>query len=118
MKVMVAAAGKDPDSRVAKRLGHAPWYHIVESRTGVTELVDNRAHEDGSHEMIARLVGDGVKVVITANIGPHAFRVIRALAGRVALARGTTVADALAKLERGDLRFLDEPTLARSVHEH
>jgi predicted Fe-Mo cluster-binding NifX family protein len=119
MKVLVASTGPEPESKIAKRFGHAAYYQIVERRTGLTEIVDNREREDdGSHDLIANLVRKGVEVVVTANIGPQAFCVVRGLHARVALARNMTVAEALEKLDQGELRFLDTPTLSRSVHDH
>jgi predicted Fe-Mo cluster-binding NifX family protein len=118
MKVLIASSGPTRGSAMAKRFGQAPFYLCVDPSGGDTEVIDNRKEPDRSHAMLPALVARGVEVFIVSNIGPEAFRLIRSRGARVAVARGITADEALAKLQRGELRFLDEPTLARSVHEH
>jgi predicted Fe-Mo cluster-binding NifX family protein len=118
MKVLVAASGAGRESAVARRFGHAPYYLCVDPATDGMDVIENREDPDRSHAMIPGLVARGVDVFITGNIGPHAFEMIRSLGARVAMARKMSVDQALTKLQKGELTFLDKPTLAHSVHEH
>ena len=73
---------------------------------------------DETHAIIPQLVGQGVELFITGNIGPHAFEIIKALKRQVALARGLSAGEALIRLQRGELEILSAPTLKRSIHHH
>ncbi len=127
MKVVIAANGPTLDSPVAKRFGHAPYYLMVNTATLQLQVIDNNDHHDEadnhgqhdeSHAIVPQLVGQGVELFITGNIGPHAFELIHSLDRRVALARGMSASEALARLQRGELEILSAPTLKRSVHNH
>ncbi len=118
MKVLVAANGSTLDSAVAKRFGHAPYYLYVDSETGQAQAINNTDHHDETHAIIPQMVGQGVEVFVTGNIGPHAFKLIRSLNRQVALARRMSASEALDKLQRGELEILSAPTLKRSVHNH
>jgi predicted Fe-Mo cluster-binding NifX family protein len=118
MKVLIAANGPTLDSAVAKRFGHAAYYLYVNSETGQTQVIDNREHHDEPHAIIPAMVGQGVEVFITGNIGPNAFRLARALHRPVALARKMSAGQSLDKLQSGELELLSAPTLKRSVHDH
>jgi predicted Fe-Mo cluster-binding NifX family protein len=118
MKVLIAANGPTLDSSVAKRFGHAPYYLYVDSETGQAQAISNTDPHDETHAIIPQLVGQGVEVFVTGNIGPHAFKLIRSFKRQVALARRMSAGQALAKLQRGELELLSAPTLKRSVHNH
>jgi len=118
MKVLIAANGPEFDSKVAKRFGHAPYYLCVDSETGQTQVIDNRDRHDETHAIIPEMVGQGVEIFITGNIGPNAFRLAQSLNRPVALARKMSAGQALDKLQSGELELLSAPTLKRSVHNH
>ncbi len=118
MKVLIAANGPILDSSVAKRFGHAPYYLFVDTATMQVQAIDNGEHDNETHAVIPDMVGQGVEVFITGNIGPHAFELIRSLDRRVALARQMSAGQALDKLTRGELEFLSAPTVKHSIHDH
>lgn len=118
MKVLIAANGPTLDSSVAKRFGHAPYYLYVDSETGQAQAINNTDHHDETHAIIPHMVGQGVEVFITGNIGPHAFELTRSLKRQVALARQMSANEALDKLQKGELEILSAPTLKHSVHDH
>jgi predicted Fe-Mo cluster-binding NifX family protein len=117
MKILIATQGTTLNDQVAKRFGHAPFYLLVDMGTLQTRVIANWEHDE-DHSIIPRMKKDGVEVFITGNIGPHAFELIRSLNLQVALARKMSAKAALEKLQRGELEFLDAPTLKHSVHEH
>jgi predicted Fe-Mo cluster-binding NifX family protein len=127
VNVVIAATGPTLDSPVAKRFGHAPYYLIVNTATMQVQAIENNdSHDeagnhgqhDESHAIIPQLVGQGAELFVTGNIGPHAFEIIQSLKRQVALARGLSASEALARLQRGELEILSAPTLKRSVHNH
>ncbi len=117
MKVLIATEKASLDSQVAKRFGHAPYYLIVNSERNLVQVINDPEHDD-DHSIILQLAKDGVEVFITGNIGPHAYELIRSLNLSVALARRMSANEALSKLQLGQLKILDAPTLQHSVHEH
>lgn len=118
MKVIIAANGPTLDSSVAKRFGHAPYYLLVDTATMQVQAIDNSDHDDETHAIIPEMIGQGVEVFITGNIGPSAFKIVRSLHRQVALARQMPAGEALDRLNRGELEILSAPTLKHSVHDH
>jgi predicted Fe-Mo cluster-binding NifX family protein len=118
VKVIIAANGPSLDSSMAKRFGHAPYYLLVDTATMQVQAIDNSEHDDETHAIIPEMIGQGVEVFITGNIGPSAFKIVRSLHRQVALARQMPAGEALARLDRGELEMLDAPTLKHSVHDH
>lgn len=118
MKVLIAANGPGFDSEVAKRFGHAPYYLCVDTATMQLQVIDNREHHDETHAIISEMVGQGIELFITGNIGPNAFRLAQSLNRPVALARKMSAGEALDRLQSGELEFLSTSTLKRSVHDH
>jgi pyruvate formate lyase activating enzyme len=116
MKVLIATQGSTLDSAVAKRFGHAPHYLLIDLATMRVEAIDNQEHDD-THAIVPQAAKDGVKVLITGNIGPNAFALARSLNLQVALARRMSAKEALKSLQKGELEMLNSPTLKRSVHE-
>lgn len=116
MKVVIAAAGPTLDSLVAKRFGHAPYYLLVDSATRELQVIENHEDDDETHAIIPRLAGQGAVVFITGNIGPHAFQLIQSLQRQVVLARRMPAGEALDKLQRGELKLLNAPTVKHSRH--
>lgn len=118
MKVLIAAKGPSLDSSISKRFGHAPYYLLVDTATTQVQAIDNSDHDDETHAIIPEMIGQGVEVFITGNIGPSAFKIVRSLHRQVALARHMSAGEALDRLSRGELEILSAPTLKHSVHDH
>lgn len=118
MKVVIAANGPTLDSSVAKRFGHAPYYLLVDSATLELQVIENREHDDETHVIIPHMTEQGAEVFVTGNIGPHAFQLVRSLHRQVALARHMPAREALDKLQRGELEWLNAPTVKHSRHDN
>jgi predicted Fe-Mo cluster-binding NifX family protein len=119
VKVVIAADGPHLEDTVAKRFGHALHYLLTDlNHPESLQVIDQNEPDDESHAIIPQLVSQGAEIFITGNIGPHAFELIQSLQGRVALARRMTAAQALDKLQRGELEILTAPTVSRSMHQH
>lgn len=119
MKVLIAALENTLDSPVSKRFGHAPYYLIVDLETMQVNVIDNRnTGDEHDHAIIPQAAKAGVKAFITGNIGPQAYKLVESLNLQVALARKMSGKEALEKLQRGELKILDAPTLKHSIHDH
>jgi predicted Fe-Mo cluster-binding NifX family protein len=118
MKILIATGGTTLDSAVAKRFGHAPYYLYVDADTGQVQVIENTDHDDETHAIISEMAQQGVETFISGNIGPHAFQLARSLNRQVALARRMSAAEALEKLQKGELEILQAPTVKQSFHDH
>lgn len=117
MKVAVSAQRNDIDSLVDPRFGRAAWFIIVDSENLEWVAVDNRENADasgGAGVQAGTIVADqGVKSVITGNVGPNAHKVLAAAGVDIYQAgNGITVRDAVASLDRDDLPRVSSPTVA------
>ena len=108
MKVAVSSVGKTLDSQVDRRFGRCPYFLIVDSETLEFEVVTNAAAGamGGAGIQAANsVVGEGVKAVITGNVGPNAFQTLSA-AGKVIITGASgTVKEAIGKNQRGRREF-------------
>lgn len=82
MKVAITATRGSLDSEVDPRFGRAAFVLIVDSETGVVEIVDNQASMDLAHgagiAAVEALVRRGVSVLLTGQVGPKAEQGLRA----------------------------------------
>jgi predicted Fe-Mo cluster-binding NifX family protein len=113
MKVLVTAKGLDENAPLDPRFGRAVGFVLVDTETGEVRGIDN---SEGMHavggagikaaEMVSRL---GAESVVTGHCGPKAFSALQAAGiGLYSCASGT-VADAVARLEAGELPRVDAP---------
>ena len=111
MKVGVSASGRDLNARVDDRFGRCPWFLVVDSDSLEFEAVENRHAEEGMGAgMVAAkdLIDVHVDAVISGQVGPKAYEVLKALNIDIFLASGgMRVKDALGKLKRGELRKME-----------
>jgi predicted Fe-Mo cluster-binding NifX family protein len=117
MKVAVSAQSDDIDSLVDPRFGRAAWFIIVDSENLEWTAVDNRENADasgGAGVPAGTIIADqGVRSVITGNVGPNAYKVLAAAGVDIYQAgNGITVRDAVRSLGRDDLSRLSSPTVA------
>jgi len=83
MKLAISATGKDLTASVDPRFGRASYFVIVDSESGdIVDVIDNLAAQDaaqGAGINAATLVANsGAKAVLTGQVGPKAFEVLRA----------------------------------------
>ena len=106
MKIAVSSVGKTLDSQVDQRFGRCPYFLIIDSETLEFEVVTNAAAGamGGAGIQAANsIVGEGVKAVITGNVGPNAFQTLSA-AGKVIITGASgTVKEVIGQFNRGEL---------------
>jgi len=117
MKVAVSAQGNDIGSLVDPRFGRARWFIVTETGTTEWQALDNTANVNAAGgagvEAGSTVAAHGAQAVITGNVGPNAHKVLAA--ANIAIYQvdnGTTVRDALAALERGELQVVAAPTVS------
>ncbi|MBU1936456.1 hypothetical protein KKG05_03590 [bacterium] len=115
MKYLVAAIAVDLNANVHKRFGHANVFLIVDSETLAYEAYPGVGHDEPNHG-IGRFAQSGVERVIVGNIGPEAFKDVRAVGWEIYLCRAMTVREAIEKVQSGQMSPLKAPTMKHSVH--
>jgi len=106
MKICITTATTDPPALLDSRFGRSPWFTFVDTKTGNVAIEKNELADgaSGVGAQAAQLVADrGATAVITGQVGPSAFAVLKA-AGVVAYTtRAQTVTEALDLYKEGKL---------------
>ena len=117
MKVAISAQSNDIDSLVDPRFGRARWLIVADSQTGEWLAHDNAANVNASGgagvQAASTVAAQGVKALITGNVGPNAHKALAA--GEIAIyqvGNGVSARDALDALARGELTSVDAPTVS------
>ena len=114
MLILLGSDGKNLDSLVAKRFGHANYYIVFNSETETFSAYVNN-HEGHNHDNLYGFLNIGVEVFIVGNIGPFAFEIINSPKTTVYLARRMMVKEAIEHFFKDDLTRLTGPTSKRSI---
>ena len=111
MKVLVTARGESVSDDLDPRFGRARYFILVDTETGKTTAHDNAQNlnaAQGAGIQAAQNVAElGVQAVISGNVGPKAFRVLNMAGIVVYLCGAGSVADALARFRKGELKAID-----------
>ncbi len=111
MKVGVSASGRDLNARVDNRFGRCPWFLVVESDSLKFAAIENRHADEemGAGVAAARdLIDAHVDTVISGQVGPRAYEVLKATDIDIFLVSGdVTVRDALERLKKGGLQRME-----------
>ena len=117
MKVAVTSRGTTLDDQVDPRFGRCANFVVVETDDMSFEAVQNgnAAAGGGAGIQSAQLVAErGVKVVLTGNCGPNAFRTLEAAGIDVVVGAAGTVREAVEQFKAGEI----SPTGGPSVESH
>ena len=111
MRVGVSATGRDLNARVDDRFGRCPWFLVVDTDSLEFDAVENRHAEEGMGAGMGAakdFINAHVDAVISGQVGPKAYEVLKALNIDIFLVPGSiTVEDALEKLKRGELQRME-----------
>lgn len=80
MKIAVSATGKENNSLIDMRFGRCEYFQIHDFENGEIKIIENEAKEASGGAGIAAaqlIIDEGVDVVITGNLGPNAYRVLK-----------------------------------------
>jgi len=113
MKLAISATGKDLTASVDPRFGRASYFVIVDSESGdIVDVIDNLAAQDaaqGAGINAATLVANsGAKAVLTGQVGPKAFEVLRASGISIISNMKGKVGEAVEQYRKGAISSTDE----------
>jgi predicted Fe-Mo cluster-binding NifX family protein len=117
MKLLISAEGAMLNSRVSKRFSHAQQYLIVETESLDFQPLSLPSHMS-KHEVISKAVPEGVVGVITGHVGPHVFATLAARNLFAVLVHNATVAEAVERFNRNELKILSAPALHATPDEY
>lgn len=111
MKVAVSATGSDLNTTVDRRFGRCPWFLFVDTQSLHYEAMENSDADSasGAGTACAQLVLEKeVNAVITGQVGPNAFEVLKQGGVKIFLAPdGMVVREALTRYQNGELRQVE-----------
>ena len=113
MNIAITSTGSTLESAIDPRFGRAKFFVAVDTdtETGTFTAHDNRQNlqaTQGAGVQAAQNVAElGVQAVISGNVGPKAFRVLNMAGIAVYLCGEGSVADALARFRKGELKAVD-----------
>ena len=107
MKICITSEGNTLDSPIDPRFGRCKKFIIIDTENGKLEAVENTGinQSGGAGIQAAQLIiSQGVKAVLTGNVGPNAFQALQA--GKIDIYTGVSgnVKDALALYKTGKLK--------------
>jgi predicted Fe-Mo cluster-binding NifX family protein len=114
MKICVSAAADSLDALIDPRFGRCPYFIIVDSENMQFEAILNMASDamGGAGIQAAQtIVGKGVKVLISGNVGPNAFQALSAAGVKVVTGAFGTVREVIEKYKKGELGEARAPTV-------
>lgn len=107
MKICITSEGNNLDSNVDPRFGRCRYFIFLDTDTGNYEAVENTGinQSGGAGIQAAQLIiSQGVKAVLTGNVGPNAFQGLNA--GKIGIYTGISgsIKDAIALYKTGKLK--------------
>lgn len=104
MKIVVTSNGSDLDAQASPVFGRCPWYLFVDTETMGVEAMENPAMAAASGAGIQAaqfVVEQGADALVTGNVGPNAFDVLRSADVPVYLLEDGTVREAVEAYKEG-----------------
>jgi predicted Fe-Mo cluster-binding NifX family protein len=115
VKIIITSNGRDLDAAASPVFGRAPIYIFLDTETMDFEATDNPAvgAAGGAGIQAAQfVVARGIDAIITGNVGPNAFDVLRAAGIPIYLFQGGTVRQAAESFREGKLGTTGDATAA------
>jgi predicted Fe-Mo cluster-binding NifX family protein len=117
MKVCVTSTGPELDSEIDPLFGRCKYFLFVDPESLELEAVENPnfAVAEGAGIQSAQLVAkNGVDTIITGQVGPNAFSVLRIAGVKILVEGSGKVREAVEKYKRGEfVSFAQGPTVQR-----
>ena len=113
MLIAVTAKTCDPGSEVDPRFGRAPYFHIIDTETGETNIIENKqsleAVQGAGIQAAETIAGQKAKAVLTGHCGPKAFQVLSAAGIRIIVGVEGKVDEVLEKYKSGKYQEAKTP---------
>ena len=116
MKIGVSVKGKNKDSLLDKRFGRCEYFQIHDTDTGEIKVLENEAKLASGGAGIAasnQLIDEKVDVIITGNLGPNAFDLMKKEGIKAYKCESMAVSSVLEKYNNGELQ---EIVMSGSTH--
>lgn len=113
MKVCITTATTDAPARLDARFGRAPWFTFYDTETGESKVEPNDLADgaSGVGAQAAQLVAErGAVAVVTGQVGPSAFAVLKAAGIAAYTTSAATVDEAVELFQTGKLEPAGAPT--------
>jgi predicted Fe-Mo cluster-binding NifX family protein len=114
MKICVTSQAENLNSEIDSRFGRATYFLIVKTDNLEYESIQNPYIQAGGGAGIqaAQLVANKqVKAVITGNVGPNSFRVLKEAGINVITGVSGSVKAAVERYNKGELKGSEKPTV-------
>lgn len=115
-KICITSEGEDLNSFVDQRFGRCPYFIFVDSESMKYEVFKNPSSESpgGAGVKAAQIIIEkGANVVITGNIGPNAFEVLKSQGIEIITEFSGRVKEAIEKYKKGELKSVNSPNVNR-----
>ncbi|SHJ87976.1 Predicted Fe-Mo cluster-binding protein, NifX family [Anaerobranca californiensis DSM 14826] len=116
MKICFSSTGKDLGSMLDVRFGRCSYFLIYDAEGQEVKVIENRGQMAGGGAGIAaaqQIIDEGVDVVITGNLGPNAFDILKKSDIKVYRCGSTKIDSALQLFKEGKL---EEISVAGPAH--
>ncbi|MCD6550496.1 NifB/NifX family molybdenum-iron cluster-binding protein [bacterium] len=111
MKICICTTGAGLDSPVSPVFARAPYFLFIDSKTEKFKSVPNPVSQYGRGAGIAasqQVASEGAKIVISGNVGPNAFSLLKASGIEIYNGVGLTAQEALNKYKKGELTEISQ----------
>jgi len=114
MKICVTSQGENLDFSIDSRFGRCEYFIFINSDTLEHKSIKNPNIDSAggagiqSGQMMSE---EGVKVVLTGNMGPNAFNILKSAKIQVITNLSGTVKEAINKFKKGELKPSKNPSV-------
>ncbi|MBD3264865.1 MAG: dinitrogenase iron-molybdenum cofactor biosynthesis protein [Candidatus Omnitrophica bacterium] len=114
MKICITSQNDNLSAEVDPRFGRCNFFIIADSETGDFEAIPNPNRESmgGAGIQSAQLAIDkGAKAVLTGNVGPNAYRALKAADINVIIGVAGSVEEVIGNYRQGNFKETDGPSV-------
>lgn len=115
MRIAVTSTGKDLSSDMDLRFGRAEYFIVVDPESMEYEVVENRQNlnlpQGAGIQAGKTIVDNHVDVLITGNLGPNAFKVLKNAGIRIMIGTEGSIRDVILKYKNGELKSFQGPSV-------
>ncbi len=116
MKVAISANGSNLDALVDPRFGRCPFFILIDPENMEYEVIRNEASQSmgGAGIKAAQtVIKSGARAVITGNMGPNAFAVLKAEGVKIYAGVSGKIKDVIQQFKEGKLKESESASVER-----
>lgn len=114
MKIGITSTGEDLNAEVDPRFGRCRYFLIVDTNSMSFKSISNEsaiASGGAGIQAAQTMTKEGVKAVLTGNMGPNAFQTLSAAGVLVFTGANGKVWDAIEKYKKGELKKIESASV-------